>query len=185
MDRDLASDANPARFAANGTAGLLAAPHVPRAVVARLRASLLDAGIAILPGAVLTIALFAELDEALRQALDGLRDRPGQRVLGVALTGGTTTAAPEALWCLLGYSLHDLVLWDGTAGPGHLIAARLAEDGPALSPWAVVYSPHDPRAQGNGRLPVIEVVLRNGRVMRVPATVAATELRHLVEALDG
>jgi transposase len=59
------------------------------------------------------------------------------------------------------------------------------DGGPQFSPVAVVESQSNPTGMNGYTAGVIEVVLRNGRILRVPDEVVPARVKQIAEALEG
>lgn len=87
------------------------------------------------------------------------------------------------------HDLHPNLLhwWRRQAREGSLVAG---DERPRFVPVAVAAAPASARAagvrvQGTGVGPLIEVVLRNGRLLRIPEDIAPARAVALADALEG
>jgi hypothetical protein len=151
--------------------------------VAVLRAA--DSGCAVQPDRLL--CLHAEIDAATAHRLLQVAAMPSPPILGIALGTGSPAggaAAAASAWDRLGLSPDSLLIWDGVSPP-HQLLRRLGRTSP---PGAGQARDPAPAAGLNGAATaggiVLELVLRNGRVLRIPPDLPEPLLRQILARLD-
>ncbi|MBX9699234.1 MAG: hypothetical protein K2X74_07340 [Acetobacteraceae bacterium] len=130
----------------------------------------------------------ATIDDALRGRLGRLAQSGGTRLTGVGLIPGPRrdgADSPEAQWSRCGFDLGRVIAWDGSDGIGPVVAARLRELGADTATATPRESGAGQRSRTRRTPPMIEIVLRNGRMLRLPAALSPAEISALVAALDG
>lgn len=168
---------------------LQVAPEVPDLATRRLTDALSSAGRLPLPGLApirlaslahggepVTLWLFAGIDAALGERLMRLGAVHPRRLLGVALTGEPAAGQEPAdfAWVRLGLPRDQLVFWNGLDSPD-LVLRRLGE---VVGMVALPASP----AMSPG---FVELVLRDGRLLRIPPDLPEAQLHRLLCRLGG
>lgn len=123
----------------------------------------------------LLLCLFTGLDPATAARLRPLAGADPSCVFGVLLCRDLSPAAAAAAvdgWTSLGLARERLVLWDGLSPP------HLALD------WVQARRGEVAARRAGPASPVIEVVLRDGSVLRAPSDLPAATLHRLLGSLD-